>query len=259
MRQEIRLFHPDVAPDIQGKAEWRDTSYEGLIIKERQADMISEPSAPINKATLYRSPIEVISDICLNEDQEKASRYETSPSVIQGPAGCGKSIVICHKVANTVKKFHYCPNLKILVTTFNKELVKQLAKWLKELFDEKKVHRTFENNVQYFRFSDSKEPSITLLHFDILPFRIGLITHNGNVNETANRKILETCVDDIKTEKFITGSEYDNILNTQFLLEEYHRIIYGLEVDIRKGHDKYQKIDRTGRGTNPSLQKKWST
>ena len=255
LRQEIRLFHPDVAPDIQGKAEWRDTSYEGLIIKERQADMISEPSAPINKATLYRSPIEVISDIILNEDQKKASLCEESPSVIQGPAGCGKSIVICHKVVNTVKNSHYDPNLKILVTTLNKELVKQLAKWLKELFDEKKVHGTFENNVQYFRFSDSKEPNITLLHFDILPFRTGLITYRGKVDEASNRKILETCVDDIKTEKLITGSEYDNILNTQFLLEEYHRVIYGLGVDIKKGHDKYQNIERTGRGNNPNLPK----
>ena len=255
LREEIRSFHPDVSSDITGEATWPDKSYTGLVIRKTQADMIAEPSAPINKATLYRSSIEVISDIVLNEDQEKAARYEKSPSVIQGPAGCGKSIAICHKVVNTAKNFHYTPGLKILVTTFNKELVKQLATWLRELFDEEKVSHEIKNSVRYFQFADSKIKNITLLHFDILPLRIGSVAYTGNVNEDRNRDILEKYINEVKTEESITSNEYDNIFNTKFLLEEYHRVIYGLGVDVGKGPTKYQDIERTGRGNSPSLRK----
>ena len=265
LRQEIRSFHPDVSSNISGEATWPDKSYAGLVIRKTQADMIAEPSAPINKATLYRSSIKIISDIVLNEDQEKAARYEKSPSVIQGPAGCGKSIVICHKVVNTAKNFHYTPSLKILVTTFNKLLLQQLAAWLKKILDEENqlVYQTTKDKVWYFQFADSKIKNITLLHFDILPSRIDSVNNNkraNKINYKGDEKVekvgvLENCISEVKEKESITGSDYDNILNTKFLLEEYHRVIYGLGVGIKNGHDIYQDIERTGRGEIPSLPK----
>lgn len=255
LRRELARSYPNIAP-LTRSTSWSDPSYYGVIISKQQAGFAFSSSKPIEQINLFSPPIRFISDIVLNENQKKASEFSNSPSVIIGPAGCGKSIVIAEKVFNTVKEYNYSSNLKILITTFNKSLIGQLSKWLKELLDTNKARQSFNSNVVYFHFNGSPTPNITLLHFDILPLRIGTVPFYGLVNEQTHIDLMQRFISEVKTENNITTNQYDNILNSDFLLEEYHRVIYGLEVGIANAEQKYQEFTRVGRGNNPSLPKK---
>lgn len=254
LRRELATAYPHVAP-LTRSTSWSDPSYYGLIISKQQTGLAFSSSKPIERIDLFRPPIRFISEITLNENQEKAARFSDSPSVVVGPAGCGKSIVISEKIFNTVKQHDYSTSLKILVTTFNKSLIGQLTRWLKELLDSSKTRQSSNNNVVYFHFNGSPTPNITLLHFDILPLRIGSVPFYGLVNEQDHINLMNRCIEEVKTENSVTNDQYDNILNSDFLLEEYHRVIYGLEVGIANAEQAYQEITRLGRGSNPSLPK----
>ena len=66
---------------------------------------------------------------------------------------------------------------------------------------------------------------------------------------------LDQLIDNVKSTENITDDRYDNILNSTFLYEEYHRVIYGLEVGVSGAADSYQNIKRVGRGNVPSMKK----
>ncbi|MEQ9287694.1 MAG: UvrD-helicase domain-containing protein [Cyclobacteriaceae bacterium] len=253
-RRELHGSYSEVSPLSRGSS-WRDPSYYGLVITKQQAGLAFEADKPIEKIDLFSPPIKVITEIKLNDNQVKASRFSKTPSVIIGPAGCGKSIVIAHKVFNTIQEHAYSKSLKILITTFNKSLVTQLNTWLKDLLDSKKVKVTFFKNVFNYWFEGSEFPNIKIMHFDILPLRIGSVPFYGLVNEPDHLRILDQLIEKVKNTENITDDRYDNILNSTFLYEEYHRVIYGLEVGVSGAADSYQTITRVGRGNVPSMKK----
>ena len=250
LRNELRIHYGDIMP-LGRDSSWRDPSYYGIIVTKEQKEITLTAPKKINKLDLFNPPITVRTEISLNEKQKKASRFSDYPSVIIGPAGCGKSIVISEKVLNTVIQFSYNTNLRILITTFNKSLINQLSKWLFEMLDESKITRKGAN----FFFTGSNLPNIQLFHFDILPLRLGGVPFYGLVNEQTHKEILTKIIEIVKKENGINSNQYDKLLNTEFLLEEYHRVIYGLEVGITNAEERYFNIVRQGRGNNPSLPK----
>ena len=252
-RGELFVSYPEIAP-LNRSTSWVDPSYFGLTISKQQTSLAFSESKPIERIDIFSPPIKFISEITLNENQKKASRFSNSPSVIIGPAGCGKSIVIAEKIYSTISQFNYASTLSILVTTFNKSLIEQITKWLNELIDKQKSRKSINNGGVYFHFTGSPAPNITLLHFDILPLRIGNVPFYGLVNERVHEEIMLQILNQVKKENGITGNQYDNILNVDFLLEEYHRVIYGLEINLNNENE-YQEVLRTGRGRNPSLPK----
>ena len=188
LRRDLATSYPHVAP-LRRNTSWSDPSYYGLIISKQQTGLSFSSSKPIEKINLFRPPIKVITEIKLNDNQIKASRFSKTPSVIIGPAGCGKSIVIAHKVFNTIQEHAYSKSLKILITTFNKSLTHQLNTWLRDLLDSKKVKITFFKNVFNYRFEGSGFPNIKIMHFDILPLRIGSVPFYGLVDEPNHLRI----------------------------------------------------------------------
>ncbi len=124
LREELATSYPNTS--LRGSTSWSDPSYYGLIASKEQGDLPFTSKEPIKKIDLYNPSIRFISDIELNENQKKAAEFSNSSSVIIGPAGCGKSIVIVEKIFNTVKQHQYSPGLKILVTTFKRPLQKVL-------------------------------------------------------------------------------------------------------------------------------------
>ena len=68
-------------------------------------------------------------------------------------------------------------------------------------------------------------------------------------------KIINEIITDVKKENNIYTNQFDNILNSDFLFEEYHRVIYGLQVGITGSEQTYLNVERKGRGRNPSLQR----
>lgn len=197
---------------------------------------------------LFNEPIKVRTDVELNDDQKKAAEHSDRPTVILGPAGCGKSIVLTERVANLVREADFAPTLKILVTTFNKDLLGSLGNWIEQLLakiDKTKFARVGDN----FHFQGNLQPNIKLLHFDVLPTRLG----NGLSalpigSKEYHEKLVEDCISQVKRERNITTNIYDKVLSVQYVLDEYHRVIYGLQFSVREN---YLKADRKGR---PRLQ-----
>ncbi|MCH5598620.1 UvrD-helicase domain-containing protein [Niabella ginsengisoli] len=262
---EIRtaLGNKFVISELQRQSFWTDSSHYGVILNKHLAELtFSYGTKTITSLGIYNPPITVRRDVKLNDKQKRAARNSETPSIIVGPAGCGKSIVITEKIKNIVDQSEYSPDLNILVTTFNKGLIGKLAEWLKDLLDNTKFKIRYDTNFygyndksSHFTFTNSTHTNIRLLHFDMLPKMLGGIRYNGLVSHEQHFTMLREIIQKVKQEEKIFNDRYDNILNPDFLFEEYHRVIYGLQVGITKGEDTYLTITRKGRGNNPSLQK----
>lgn len=251
--------------ELHNKAYWNDKSHYGLVLQKPQSEItFSNGVNKISNIDIFNPPITVRKDVVLNDKQKRAARNSDTPSVIVGPAGCGKSIVITEKVKNIVEENKYDPNLKILITTFNKGLISKLAEWLNDLLDKTKY--TFKYDVNSYRgtnekssnfiFNESSETNIKLLHFDMLPKLLGGVRYRGLVEHSKHFNLLDEIIQKVRIDEKINNDLYDNILNHDFLFEEYNRVIYGLQVGIAGAENTYLEISRKGRGNNPSLQRK---
>ena len=249
--------------ELQRSSSWTDRSHFGLILKKPQKELtFNFGFEPIRTINIYNPPITIRRNVTLNEKQKKAAKNTETPSIIVGPAGCGKSIVITEKIKNIVVSSNYNPNIKILVTTFNKGLIGKLAEWLKDLLDNTKYSFRYDINFRgvndpssHFTFKNSTQTNIRLLHFDMLPKLLGNVIYSGIVSQNKHVELLNEIIKKIKIQEKITDNRFDNILNPDFLFEEYHRVIYGLQVGITNSEDVYLNLTRRGRGNNPSLQK----
>jgi len=250
LRQELKTEYHDIAP-LNNRSTWQDPSHFGIILSKKQSEISLSTHTRIENIDLFNPPITIRKKVSLNEKQKRAARYSNSPSVVIGPAGCGKSIVISEKVLNTVKHHSYDPNLKILITTFNKSLISQLSNWLSDVLDSTKFRRT---GVKFF-FKDSNLPNIILLHFDILPLRIGGVPAWGLVNEQTHVNLMNKIINTLKNQHLTLIEDNPTIFNPNFLLEEYHRVIYGLEIGVKSSRDIYLDAKRIGRGRKPRLER----
>lgn len=102
-----------------------------------------------------------------------------------------------------------------------------------------------------FKFAESNQTNIQLLHFDMLAKNIGSIKYFW-YEETQHRNIIQEIISQLKLERTDLNTSFDSVLNSDFILEEYHRVIYGLE--CYKESD-YLEIIREGRGNNPTLKR----
>ena len=261
LRSHLHSLYKDVFEtykelSIQNAATWNDISFVGTVISKRQATIFSiDPEETIR---LSNPSIKIRRDVELNDEQKKAARNIERPSVIIGPAGCGKSIVITERILNIVKESGYNPNLRILLTTFNKELLGQLAIWLNDILDQSKFRLVYDRTYFgsqdkpckfFFNGNETGVANIRLLHFDMLPKLIGQIPYWGIVDDNTHNNLLRTIIQEVKTVNKITDDRYDSILNPEFLLEEYQRVIYGLQVGVQDSKEEYLNVSRKGRGT----------
>jgi hypothetical protein len=249
--------------ELNRQSFWTDNSHYGVVLQKPQSEMtFTTGTKSIGSLDIYNPPITVRREVTLNDKQKRAARNTETPSIIVGPAGCGKSIVITEKIKNIVEESKYSPDLKILLTTFNKGLIGKLAEWLKDLLDPAKYSIKYDTNFHgfndkssHFTFNNSTHTNIRLLHFDMLPKLLGGVRYRGLVNHEQQFSLLREIIEKVKREEKINNDRFDNILNPDFLFEEYHRVIYGLQVGITKGEETYLNLTRKGRGNNPSLQK----
>lgn len=248
--------------ELSRNTNWYDVSNAAIIFERQQLSMF-EQGKHIENLDVFNPPIKVRREVVLNDNQKKAAENINRPVTIIGPAGCGKSIVITEKVKNIVEEHEYDNNLQILVTTFNKSLLKKLSEWLIDLLDSDKYSISYDIGYNgsflpscSIKFKGSNITNIRLLHFDMLPKYIGNVNYRGMVSMHQHNALLEQIIEEIKKENNISNNQYDTILNSDFLFEEYHRVIYGLQVGITGSEEKYLNITRRGRGNNPSLKKK---
>ncbi|WP_208346058.1 UvrD-helicase domain-containing protein [Aetokthonos hydrillicola] len=93
-------------------------------------------------------------------------------------------------------------------------------------------------------------PNIRLMHFDVLPTRLGKILgrtpHSRFITENIN-KIIEQ----VRQKHNIKENQYDDVMNIEFIIDEFHRVFYGLDYRTKEA---YLNKKRYGRGKKPSLQ-----
>jgi DNA helicase-2/ATP-dependent DNA helicase PcrA len=247
--------------ELNRATSWYDASNSAVIFERPQLSMF-EQGKPIVNLDVFNPPITIRREVTLNKYQKKAAENIDRPVTIVGPAGCGKSIVITEKIKNIVVEHNYDPKIQILLTTFNKSLIKKLSEWLVDILDNNKFSITYDtgfNGVKLpsciIRFKGSNIANIRLVHFDMLPKYIGSVPYRGMVDMNQHHKMLNEIIADVKKENSVSSNQFDNILNADFLSEEYHRVIYGLQVGITGSEQTYLNVSRRGRGNNPSLQK----
>jgi|GEM_PF-989823 len=245
--------------NFSGICKWNIDTWYGKILERTQTSLgIGFP----NKLEIYQSAERNRTKIRLTSEQEKASEESMKPTIIIGPAGCGKSVVLTEKVKKIVDKNEYSPSLNILLTTFNKDLVQYLGDWLFDILEDKtKFRRTYDswNGIRsqhsYFIFEGSDRPNITVMHFDVLPTKIGGLrayktTPDYENYESFHNRTMQSAIDSYVNEYGINLSKYSSILNPEFLLDEYHRVIYGLQCTTPNA---YLIVARDGRGIYPRL------
>jgi DNA helicase-2/ATP-dependent DNA helicase PcrA len=229
------------------------------------ADTRTRPLAGLEGETLsICNPQKVLrTDLKLARDQLTASVPDGHPTVIYGPAGCGKSAVITERVRRLVESRANDPSLRILITAFNKALIRHvLVPWLKDLLDEKVVRWKPQStggheSVWTACWIGSEEPFLYVMHFDILPTRLGLVHRlelpgTQAVGEAQLRAIVDAVIakapDLLKGRRFndleFQKRDFEGFLRTDFLIEEYQRVFYGAGLVTR---EQFLKKPRPGR------------
>lgn len=255
-----RSINAQFQVDLEGIPKWDIDSLYGKVLLKSQNTL----NLVFEDVKLYVTSEKDRTKIELSPEQLKASEYTNVPTLIIGPAGCGKSVVLTRRIKNLVEKENYSKDLKILLTTFNKGLIRYLGDWLEQILDKEKCKREKGQNIygysqeySYFRFNGSKTYNIYILHFDILPTKVGSINwlaikpHGfiGTIEQFHLEK-MKTIVEEYKIQNKLNEKDYKSILDPNFLLDEYHRVIYGLGC---LSASKYQILERKGRGNNPAL------
>ena len=264
---EVSLFREENSRLISGfrgkSCTWKDQSFIGKVFKLAKSEQLSLSLAPklkIKSIDLFREPIKIRRDIRLNDVQVKAAKHSNNPVIITGTAGSGKSIVITERIKNLVEQRNYDPSLRILLTTFNKELVFQLGCWLEEILDPQKSERVIstrqgeEEPISYFYFTklSDRTPNITIMHFDVLPTRIGGIKASENPSKEWHNQFIKQIIAEVSSQKKLKENEFNDVLNAEFIQEEFYRVYYGLQYD---NEIRYLNGERTGRGKSLKLEK----
>lgn len=245
---------------LEGTPKWDIDSLYGRVLLKTQNTL----GLVLENVKLYITSEKDRTKIELSPEQLKASEYTNAPTLIIGPAGCGKSVVLTQRIKNLVEVQNYSTNLKILLTTFNKGLIRYLGDWLEQILDKENCIREWNNSNQcsYFKFKTSNGTwnptwNIFVMHFDVLPTRVGQVNRfkikPDNYKDSIEQfhfETMKTVSENYKTQNKLNEKDYKRVLAPNFLLDEYHRVIYGLECISL---EQYQTLERKGRGSNPAL------
>ncbi|MBC5836005.1 UvrD-helicase domain-containing protein [Flavobacterium sp. F372] len=251
-------FRQNQSIEFLGTPTWNDNALFGAVLSSTAPLFNLFGREEATKIDLYNPPIKVRREIILNPQQESASVPDGRPTIITGPAGCGKSVVLTERIAKVVDihvKTNQLDKLSVLVTTFNKQLSYYLQNWIIELLDAKKIKHT-KHDEYGIQIEGSNFVNIMIYHFDVLPTRLWKIYslvdypfHDDTLQfDNYHRMIVRSAIEEIKLEDKITNNEFDNILNQDYILDEYHRIIYGLDYS---SEEVYLNSPRKGRPRLP--------
>jgi DNA helicase II / ATP-dependent DNA helicase PcrA len=240
---------------------WKDRSFNAVGLEKGQTGLFLNTKEVPQHLALFNPPLKVRREVLLTEDQQKAAAFDTRPVIIAGPAGCGKSVVITEKIMNILDHFQWSENLSILVSTFNKGLIKQLRAWVTDLLkvrkaDLRQIYYSTSNGVDdgtgEIVIGQQFVIRIKFIHFEMLGKYVGKIT-NTPFNEDTHVEFLKRVINEVRLDLNIASDDMLDILNPEFLLEEYHRVIYGLSCKLSDGEQTYQTLERKGRGGKPQL------
>ena len=185
----------------------------------------------------------------LNDEQDDVAEPSERLTALVGAAGSGKSLIICERVVRVLEQATAIEPPRILVTSFNKAMVDQLAEW---------TIARIENSELRLRLKQRGEPGEgsrklrvtkgdvqSTVHFvnrDKLPTRVWMTGHVGNpfTRNRASGHPSSTRHRARATEPY---------LGRDFLVEELELVLFGLEaLDFDRYTDPSQ-TPRIGRKT----------
>ena len=258
-------------PKIRRMADWSESWHVAATFAQT-APTLSVEQADGQAIQLFMPELPKRRDVELTPEQERAAALSERPTLVWGAAGSGKSIVLTERLRLLVEKHDYSHDLRILVTTFNKGLVEVLKKWTSQLLNSKRygVEAGGRSGGTYeYRFRDangrlSREPNLLMMHFDVLPTRIGKvhkseggfrIAGDGTSEryETEVRRLIGEAIERVRIrlpELGVSTSDVERILDVGFVSDELHRVVYGQRAYEREA---YLDADWPGR---PIVQRK---
>ena len=213
----------------------------------RQPDLLQEPTPRPERIDLFLAPVRVRRDVRLTPEQERAATPDGRPTILVGPAGCGKSLVLTERVKRLVTSFGSPSSLRILVTTFNRELVDQLAMWLRDILPDFTHHA--QVNGGDHDFTGPQGQRIKVINFDKIPTRLFDVGRNFALSD--NVQPMQTCLDEVCAAAGVDAADHPDILQPAFLLTEYARVFYGQR--RWRSREDYLRSPRVGRGAKPPL------
>lgn len=254
-------------PRIRPNARWNDPSHDGAVFVQTIPTLGVERQDG-QDIQLFMPALPARRDVVLTPEQERAAALADRPTLVWGAAGSGKSIVLTERLRLLVEGHDYSHDLRILVTTFNKELVHVLKRWTSQLLnrDRLRLAEVRQGSATYeYHFRDttgtfSEHPNLSLMHFDVLPTRIGNVqrseqgfriagegtdeTYEGEVH-----RLIEEAIEQVRCrlpEWGVSPSAVQRVLDAGFVSDELHRVVYG-----RGAYDRatYLDVVRTGRPT----------
>lgn len=232
-----RWLNDNADCNFKGIPTWNESFIYGVICSSTSPLFSFFAEDESNDINLYNPPLIVRREIILNPQQLKAAANDSKPSIIVGPAGCGKSVVITQRILNIIEdaiKANAIKKVSILATTFNKPLKQYLSEWIQDLLDSKNIKYTINYSLG-IKIEGSNNINIYILHFDVLPTRLWPLLFKTNSTFEQDNLIFdgtlkvraEKAIEEIKASEKITTKEYDNVLNPDYILSEYNRVIYG--------------------------------
>lgn len=268
--REVNAVRAELSRHVRGirpTAGWEDPSCAGAVFA------LTTPTLGVERprdgaVQLFMPKLPKRRHVDLTPEQSRAAALSGRPTALYGGAGSGKSIVLTERIRLLVEDRDYDPDLRILVTTFNQELVREVLKpWISQLLDRGRVHlaKTRRGSATYeYHFirpghSCSVHPNLSIMHFDVLPTRIGKVHKmegnytvagdgEGRTYEKAVRALIAEAIEQVRErlpEFGVTSSQIpDHIFDVGFVSDELHRVVYGQSAYDR---DSYLNADRPGR------------
>lgn len=188
--------------------------------------------------------------LILDEKQDLAATPDHRLTAVMGAAGSGKSRVLVERAIRIIESAAAGEPVRMLITTFNKLLIDQLAAWFEEELSERggSKWRIGGNGDGFKTIEFDNGRVVTFMNWDKAPTRIFGVTDNGPVcgEEAAFEQVLAQ-LNDSDRERV----EQRSWLTASFLAAELRRVVYG---QAAFDHSGYMEVTRRGR-TPATLQR----
>lgn len=183
--------------------------------------------------------------LILDSDQSAAAAPSERSSVIVGAAGSGKSVVLAERITRTLTERPVSESIRILVTTFNKCMVDQLAEWVQSRLPAgwRCTHRE-QGRWKFEQGLTDGGGKLILMNWDRVPITMFHVNYfRVELGDELNARILDV-IRSVRETRHLSSSDYADLLVPEFITAEKRRVWFGLGALTR---DAYLETERVGR------------
>ncbi|MFN8714614.1 MAG: UvrD-helicase domain-containing protein [Bacteroidota bacterium] len=239
------------ARSLRYGAQWQLEAMDVMFIRPAQTILELETEVPQdekNEIAIYQLPAGNKTKVRFSPDQQKAATPDDSPTIITGPAGCGKTLVLIRRIVQLLKD-NPDSEFKILLTTFNIDLIATISELLTKTCIENGVNAFISEYYPGNIPNDMQQShKIYILHFDVLRSRIGGINtqfkYINHEKDYRNRALWDEAIKIIIKQKQLGSNQIPEFMNSDFFIEELHRVIYAKDI---RNENAYQEVVRNAR------------